>query len=136
MSNITHLICKKCEDFVFSFYRHDMNFCKCGACGLDGGLDYNKITGNLDDIIVVESDIETVIESIRDKFLWTKRYDKYNNLLKKPITKKLKKLTTDHIIGILLYFTKRISQDTFTVSKDWVIIHEIFLEELKYRKLK
>ena len=141
--NITHLICKKCEDFVFSFYRHDFQFCKCGACGLDGGMDYNRMIGNPEDRIVVESDIETVIGDIRKKMSWTQNYDKWNERLKTPITRKLNKLKTDHILGILLYFTRKLipyEKDYSTgeingsvPDKSWITIHEIFLEELRFR---
>ncbi len=139
MSNISYLICKKCNDAVFSFHRHDMQYCKCKSVALDGGFDYNKITGDLFSHDLVESDIGSVIKLIRKRFTWTKNYGKNGKLLAKSVTNKLKDLTTDHIVGILLYFTKRIKFDSdlpTLVSKEWVIVHEIFLEELKFRKLK
>ena len=138
--NITYLYCKKCKDSVFSFSTHSMNWCKCESCAIDGGFDYTKITGNEGDFELIVSDVSSIMKLIRDKFTWTKRYDRNDKLLKKPITSKLKDLTTDHVIGVLLYFTKQLTLhddgNSCNMSKYWLIIHEIFLEELKYRKLK
>ena len=32
--------CKLCGDIIESKYRHDYVICSCGACSVDGGLDY------------------------------------------------------------------------------------------------
>ena len=32
--------CKICEDIIESTYRHEYVQCSCGACSVDGGLDY------------------------------------------------------------------------------------------------
>jgi hypothetical protein len=137
---IKFIICNKCNDAVFSFSRHSMNWCICGACALDGGFDYQKITGNMENWISMEGEISDNIEHIRKKFTWTKNYDKYERRIT-PVTKTLNKLTTDHIIGILLYFTKKLENNTegadySIVSKQWILSHQIFLEELKYRQNK
>lgn len=138
--NITYLYCKNCKDSIFSFSRHSMIYCKCHRCAIDGGFDYTKTMGQPGDYELIKSDIPSVLGLIRERFEWTKRYNKNDKLLKKPITSKLKDLTTDHIVGILLYFTKQLTLhddgNSCNMSKDWLIIHEIFLEELKYRKLK
>ena len=42
--------CKKCGDIVESKTRHDFQSCKCGAISVDGGLDYCRRGGNLEDI--------------------------------------------------------------------------------------
>lgn len=42
--------CKKCGDEIYSNYRHDYMECKCGSVSIDGGLDYMKCSGNLEDI--------------------------------------------------------------------------------------
>jgi len=39
------LRCKKCKDEIYSEYRHGFKWCKCGKIAIDGGNDYNKITG-------------------------------------------------------------------------------------------
>jgi hypothetical protein len=45
----TWLQCLKCQDYVVSLYRHDMATCKCGACSIDGGMTYTKVSGNPED---------------------------------------------------------------------------------------
>lgn len=41
--------CKKCGDIIESKHVHDFKMCKCGAVGVDGGHDYLRRLGNLDD---------------------------------------------------------------------------------------
>ena len=41
--------CKKCGDIIESKYRHDFVTCKCGAISVDGGKDYLRRSGNLED---------------------------------------------------------------------------------------
>jgi hypothetical protein len=45
------LQCKKCNDIIESFSRHDFKFCKCGAVFVDGGLDYLRRGGKSEDMI-------------------------------------------------------------------------------------
>lgn len=42
--------CKLCHDTIHSYHRHDFRTCKCGAISVDGGLDYLRRVGNLEDI--------------------------------------------------------------------------------------
>ena len=41
--------CKKCKDIIYSRCRHDMRWCSCGSCAIDGGFDYYRIIGNRED---------------------------------------------------------------------------------------
>ena len=41
--------CKKCGDIIESTHRHDFKFCKCGAVAVDGGHDYLRRCGDLND---------------------------------------------------------------------------------------
>lgn len=43
--------CKLCDDVIESKYRHDFVSCKCGEIFVDGGKDYLRRGGELDDII-------------------------------------------------------------------------------------
>lgn len=36
------LKCPLCKDRFYSHHRHDMHFCKCGYCWVDGGSDYSR----------------------------------------------------------------------------------------------
>ena len=42
--------CKKCGDEIESKFTHDFKWCRCGACAVDGGLDYLRRIGKPDDI--------------------------------------------------------------------------------------
>jgi hypothetical protein len=43
--------CKKCGDVITSKHRHDFKMCKCESIFIDGGLDYHRLGGSLEDII-------------------------------------------------------------------------------------
>lgn len=43
--------CKLCLDVLESKHVHDWVSCKCGAIFIDGGLDYIRIGGDLNNII-------------------------------------------------------------------------------------
>lgn len=46
---VNRIKCKKCGDVIESKSVHDFNFCKCGKVAVDGGQDYLKRLGNLED---------------------------------------------------------------------------------------
>ena len=50
-SKIIHnrINCLKCGDIIESEHRHDYKTCSCGACAVDGGCDYLRRSGNLED---------------------------------------------------------------------------------------
>ena len=41
--------CLKCDDIIESKFRHDFVTCKCGSISVDGGIDYLRHVGNLED---------------------------------------------------------------------------------------
>ena len=41
--------CKHCGDIIESTYHHDFKFCSCKRCAVDGGLDYLRRCGTIDD---------------------------------------------------------------------------------------
>ena len=41
--------CKKCGDIIESKYTHNFVTCSCGACSVDGGLDYLRRCGDPED---------------------------------------------------------------------------------------
>jgi DNA-directed RNA polymerase subunit RPC12/RpoP len=43
--------CAKCGDEIESKHRHDWVSCKCRAIFIDGGKDYQRVGGNLEDFI-------------------------------------------------------------------------------------
>ena len=48
--------CKKCLDIIESKYTHDFVNCTCGAISLDGGNDYCRMIGSIEDFILKEKD--------------------------------------------------------------------------------
>lgn len=42
--------CKKCGDILESLYRRDFRTCKCGSISIDGGFDYLKRLGDVNNI--------------------------------------------------------------------------------------
>ncbi len=42
--------CKKCGDIIESKNVHDMKWCTCGAVAVDGGHEYLRRLGNIDDM--------------------------------------------------------------------------------------
>ena len=37
------LTCPECDDKIWSRGRHDMRYCRCGYCYVDGGRDYTRV---------------------------------------------------------------------------------------------
>lgn len=50
--------CKLCGDIIESKYRHDWVSCKCGAIFTDGGLDYTRRGGDLNNIEDIQEEVE------------------------------------------------------------------------------
>ena len=48
---VNKIKCNKCRDIIESTHRHDFKFCKCGAVAVDGGHDYLRRCGNLDELM-------------------------------------------------------------------------------------
>lgn len=42
--------CKKCNDIIESTYTHDFKWCKCRAIFIDGGKEYVRCGGNLEEM--------------------------------------------------------------------------------------
>lgn len=57
------LKCKKCGDILTSTYTHDIKTCSCSSCTIDGGMDYLRRCGELDDWEDLSEVIETDEES-------------------------------------------------------------------------
>jgi hypothetical protein len=117
---------------LFSFHRHDFKLEE--GVGIDGGFDYTRIIGNPE---LRTDNLSNVIESVREQFVWGRNYDKENNRLDKTEYILLKNLDTDHIVAILKYFTEKLKIEnglvTTPISKEWIAIHLILIEELLYR---
>lgn len=101
---INYIKCKKCEDILFSFYRHDFKSCRCEESFIDGGFDYIRYNGEL-----LTDDIKNVMSLISSFFIWGQNYDENNNKLPETIYRPLKDLTSSHITGIIRYLIDRMT---------------------------
>lgn len=54
---VNKIQCKKCKDVIESKHIHDFKWCTCKSIVIDGGLEYLRRVGNLEDIIEL-SEIE------------------------------------------------------------------------------
>jgi len=54
--------CRQCGDIIESTYRHDFVFCICRSIYVDGGKDYLRRGGVLEDLI----ELSEVIDEISD----------------------------------------------------------------------
>ena len=53
--------CKKCGDIIESVSHYDFQTCSCGSCSVDGGKDYLRRVGNIDDF----EELSEVIQNYR-----------------------------------------------------------------------
>ena len=84
--------CNKCKDIIYSRYKHDFRWCSCESVAIDGGFDYLKATGNIQDIKLLNLNIKNC-----DKQILMQDYNKklnkfgkideisFNNLLKNEV---------------------------------------------------
>lgn len=55
--------CKLCGDVIESKSVHDFKICSCGACGVDGGLEYIRRMADSRDSYIEMSIVEKAPES-------------------------------------------------------------------------
>ena len=72
MMIVTGLRCLSCGDVIFSRARHDFMTCSCGKVSIDGGFDYNKISGERDNFVFLKL---TLADWITSQVL----FDDWNN---------------------------------------------------------
>lgn len=46
---VNKIRCKRCGDVIESVSVHDFKFCRCGSVAVDGGHEYLRRCGNLED---------------------------------------------------------------------------------------
>ena len=62
---VNKIQCKKCKDIIESKHVHDFKWCTCKSIAVDGGLEYLRRIGNLEDIIEL-SEFEMKYEVINE----------------------------------------------------------------------
>lgn len=115
---------------LFSFHNHHYN--SEDGVAIDGGFSsYIRVIGDAE---LKKDSISSLIEDIRNQFTWGQNYDKDGNRLSQTKIALLKDLDSNHILGILKYFTERADKyPNEHIGKEWLAIHLIFIEELLYR---
>lgn len=90
------VFCTKCKKEIESFYRHDFKQCPCGACMVDGGLDYLRRaeTKHEEDRSLESDDFGVIKANLR----WGTRGKDGDQPLKYV---KLVDCTTEHLHAIL-----------------------------------
>ena len=78
---INAIKCLKCGDIIYSRSRHDFHWCSCESCAIDGGFDYIRITGNLEnwenaEIQILENKSDDEVKKILYND-WNERKNKY-----------------------------------------------------------
>ena len=48
---------QKCKDIIESKHVHDFKWCSCKSIAVDGGLEYLRRVGNLEDVVQMYRDI-------------------------------------------------------------------------------
>jgi hypothetical protein len=74
---VNKIQCKNCKDIIESKTRHNMVWCKCGKVAVDGGHDYLRRVGELENIIelsVISDELEDSDD--QDKKIANKNEDK------------------------------------------------------------
>lgn len=57
---INKVRCKKCDDIIESKFTHDMVSCKCKSIAVDGGHEYQKLTGDIENFDTSYSEYKKV----------------------------------------------------------------------------
>lgn len=72
--------CLKCNDYIYSQSRHDFCYCSCGSIAVDGGTDYLKRSGDINNYQEASIFVAVDDEDYTGKFLiWAPSGDKNSN---------------------------------------------------------
>lgn len=73
---VSAIECPECGETIYSRAHHDFHFCHCGACAIDGGFDYVKITAqNPSSVQIKKIPIKATRKILYDD--WNKSKNKY-----------------------------------------------------------
>lgn len=75
MIKVTGIKCLKCKDVIYSRAPHDWHQCSCKSVFVDGGLEYLRYGGSVDNIEVVNLEVGTTKQELYDD--WNKNKSKY-----------------------------------------------------------
>jgi len=68
---VNQIKCLKCGDKPYSQHRHDFTYCQCKTVAVDGGLDYLRRVGDLDQYEELSIELpEKAIKAILTSLEW------------------------------------------------------------------
>ena len=71
------LECTKCGDIIYSEYRHDFKYCKCGSVAVDGGMNYIRRVGNIVDMVDRSMHMdEDALADCKEAIRWAENTDR------------------------------------------------------------
>jgi len=68
---INRIQCTKCKDIIVSEYGHDFKYCKCGWVAVDGGHNYLRRCGDIDNYIELSEygyRVRVITDSMKDMY--------------------------------------------------------------------
>ena len=86
MLTVTTIKCPNCKDIVYSRARYDFRVCSCGACFIDGGLDYIRLGPLKEEVSIKEIKTSTmeIDATAGDLFVdWNLSEDRYGLIKEK-----------------------------------------------------
>lgn len=123
--------CLKCGQIIFSRSRHDFHWCKCRSIAIDGGFDYLKVTGNLENFIEKRIKIKATKKQLYlDYSLNKNEYGYIEDKSYQDVLYHYNIFITDKI-NLLLY-----SKTQYTYTKINDILIKIFKKLIKSKILK
>lgn len=64
-STVRGIRCPECGESIWSRHRHDMRWCSCGYCAIDGGREYIKVSFS-GDKVPMDVMVETIPEDTNE----------------------------------------------------------------------
>jgi hypothetical protein len=75
MTKVQAIECPFCGYILYSRARHDFRYCQCESCFIDGGFDYPRYGGPLDQIKKHDLEVPLTRQELYDD--WNNRTDRY-----------------------------------------------------------
>ena len=113
--------CTRCEDEIYSVSVHDFKMCKCGAIGVDGGLEYERRIGHSKDYISLSMYLGDDFTKIRERFSrWNRNTQEYVSL---------NHMSNEWLQNVINYF---IEKELLKIPR-FIPIFALYIEEKLYR---
>ena len=78
MIKVTAIYCERCNSIIYSRARHDCRSCNCGTIFIDGGFDYIRVGGKVDNKNFIHLEINATKKELYQD--WNISKDKFGLL--------------------------------------------------------